>query len=299
MVLAVSLAGVVGGGATARADEAGERQLLYFNHAYGVFDRETADAIEDSAYLREFASFQVRTTTGAGGQTWTGRYLMGRETYLELFGVGDLPGQDGTLGSAGLGVSTERAGDLRTVIERLPRFGVAEPVEFRQTRDFGDGVPVPWFDAVFTTSSYDAFGAWGMEYLPEYFADPRSNTEPAGYPGDVGRERYLSDGYREHLMRDVTSVRIGVTERDLADTVPLLRAGGYTVRSVAGGAVATGGGTTIRLDTVERERAGLREVRLALNEPVAYRHVEPLGNSTLVVGPGDRAVWTFGGGTAE
>ncbi|MEU9555325.1 DUF5829 family protein [Streptomyces fumanus] len=299
MVLAVSLAGVVGGGATARADEAGERQLLYFNHAYGVFDRETADAIEGSAYLREFASFQVRTTTGAGGQTWTGRYLMGRETYLELFGVGDLPGQDGTLGSAGLGVSTERAGDLRTVIGRLPRFGVAEPVEFRQTRDFGDGVPVPWFDAVFTASSYDAFGAWGMEYLPEYFADPRSDTEPADHPGDVGRERYLSDGYREHLMRDVTSVRIGVTERDLADTVPLLRAGGYTVRSVAGGAVATGGGTTIRLDAVERERAGLREVRLALNEPVAYRHVEPLGNSTLVVGPGDRAVWTFDGGTAE
>jgi hypothetical protein len=296
MVLAVSLVGVVGGGVTAWADTAGH---LYFNHAYGVLDRETADAIEDSAYLREFANFQVRTTTGAGGQTWTGRYLMGRETYLELFGVGDLPGQDGTLGAAGMGISTEQAGDLPKVIERLPEYGVAEPVEFRQTRDFGDGVPVPWFDAVLTTVTYDAFNAWGSEYLPEYFADPRSNTEPAGHPGDVGRERYLSDDYREHLMRDVTFIRIAVTEGDLADTVPLLRAGGYAVRSLdGGGVVATGGGTTLRFDVVPREQAGMRQVRLALNEPVAYRHVEPIGNSTLVVGPGDRAVWNFDDDTA-
>jgi hypothetical protein len=297
--LTISLTGATEGGArTARAEESGsahDRQLLFYNHAYGVLDRETADAIEHSDYLRDFANFQVRTTTGSGGQTWTGRYLMGRETYLELFGVGDLPGQDGVLGAAGMGVSTERAGDLATVVERLRDQGIANPVEFRQTRDFGDGVPVPWFDAVFTTAQYDAFGAWAMEYRPEYFADPRSNTEPAAHPGDVGRERYLSDAYRDRLMRDVTSVRLAVTERDLANTVPLLRAGGFVVRPVAGGGVvAQRGGTTIRFEAVPRDQAGLRQVEMSLNRPVEYRHEERIGRSTLVVGPGSRAVWTFG-----
>ncbi|MFD0266153.1 DUF5829 family protein [Streptomyces sp. NPDC127106] len=299
LALAVALTGLVGGAAgTASAQEerspAG-RQLLFYNHAYGVLDRETADAVEHSAYLRTFANFQVRTTTGSGGETWTGRYLMGRETYLELFGVGDVPGQDGTLGAGGMGVSAERSGDLATVTARLRDQGVPNPVTFRQTRDFGDGLPVPWFDAVFTTGQYDAFGAWGMEYLPEYFADPRGNTEPASCPGDVGRERYLSDGYRDHLMRDVTSIRLGVTARDLANTVPLLRAGGFTVRELSDGSVvARGGGTTIRLDTVAREQAGLRQVEMSLNHPVLHRHEERIGQSTLVVGPGDRAVWTFG-----
>jgi hypothetical protein len=282
--LAVALLGTVG--ATARAEHTGH-QLLHFNHAYGVFDRETADAIEHSAYLRDFANFQVRTTTGAGGQQWTGRYLMGRETYLELFGVGDIPGQDGTLGSAGLGLGTERDGDIEKVAGNL-----TDPLEFLQTRDFGDGVPVPWFDAIFTAETYDSFGAWAMEYRPEYFADPRGNTEPADFPGDVGSERYLSDGYRDHLMRDVTDVRIGVTQRDLDATVPLLRAGGMTVRTVPSGVVATGGGTTIRFDAVPREQAGMKYVELSLNRPVP-RHVEQLGNSTLVVGPGPRATWTF------
>ncbi|MFJ8331744.1 DUF5829 family protein [Streptomyces sp. NPDC094437] len=298
MVLAVALVGAVEGGTrTARAEEGRApdgRQLLFFNHTYGVFDRETADAIEHSDYLREFANFQIRTTTGTGGERWTGRYLMGRETYLELFGVGDVPGQDGTLGSAGLGLSTEYAGDLATVTRRLPDEGVADPVAFRQTRDFGDGVPVPWFDAVFTDAGYDAFGAWGMEYLPEYFADPRGDTQPARYPGDVGRERYLSDGYRDHLMRDVTSVRLAATAGDLADTVPLLRAGGFDVRTLTGGAVlARGGGTTIRLDPVTRDRAGLRQLELSLNRPLKDRHEQRIGHSTLTVGPGSGAVWTF------
>lgn len=90
MVIALASAGAVQGGAgTARAEQdrsATGRQLLFCNHAHGVLNRETADAIEHSSCLRDFAAFQVRTTTGTGGQTWTGRCPTGRETYLELFG---------------------------------------------------------------------------------------------------------------------------------------------------------------------------------------------------------------------
>lgn len=295
LVLAAVLAALLGGGAMpagAQSPPAG-RQLLFYNHAYGVLDRETADAIENSAYLRDFANFQIRTTTGAGGQTWTGRYLLGRETYLELFGVGDLPAPDDNFGSGGMGISTERAGDLTTVVNRLKAMGIANPVGFDQTRDFGDGVPVPWFTAIFTTDQYDRFGAWGMEYRPEYFADPRSATEPPNYPGDIGRERYLSDGYQDHLMRNVSGIRLAVTARDLANTVPLLRAGGFAVVSRPSGAVATRGGTTLRFDAVPLAEVGLRQVEFALNRPVVHRHEERIGRSTLAVGPGPRAVWTF------
>ncbi|QIB48519.1 DUF5829 family protein [Streptomyces aureoverticillatus] len=302
LALTAALLGTVEGGArTARAESGGPhpgRQLLFFNHAYGVLDRETADAVEHSAYLRKFANFQVRTTTGSDGRTWTGRYLLGRETYIELFGVGDVP--DSPLGDTGMGVSTERTGDLATARERLRDEGVTDPVDFSQTRDFGDGVPVPWYDGFLTLDAYDSFGAWSMEYRQEYFADPRSNTEPAAYPGDVGRERYLPDTYRERRMRDVTSLHLATSARDVGNTVPLLRAGGFHVRSLAdGGAVAKRGGTTIRLDAVASDEAGLRQVTFSLNRPVAHRHEERIGRSTLVVGPGAGAVWTFGEGAAD
>lgn len=292
VVVAVPL--LAAGVADSRADGLPGR-LLQFNHAYSVLDPATADAIEHSSYLRRFANFELRTTTGAGGQTWTGRYLLGRETYLELFGAGDLPGPDGKPGAGGLGLSTEVADDLTEVTDELHGEGVSHPIEFSQTRDFGDGKPVPWFDSVFTTQHYDAFGAWAMEYRPEYFADPRSKTEPADHQDDVGRERYLPDTYRRHLMRDVTSIRIGVTARDLANTVPLLRAGDFTVvPRPDGGVMAHGDDTSIRFDVVPRNQIGLRQIEMSLNRPLGYRHEERLGRSTLVVGPFKKAVWTFG-----
>ena len=294
-VLGTALVGAgQGGAAPAPSGEAGAgRQLLFYNHAYGVLDRATADAIEHSEYLKGFANFQVRTTTGADGAVWTGRYLMGRETYVELFGVGDLPAPDGDLGSTGMGVSVERTGDLATVVDRLADLGITDPLEFQQTRDFGDGVPVPWFDAIFTTGEYDKFGTWGMEYEPAYFEDPRSNTEPPSYEGDIGRERYLPDTYRDRLMRDVSGIRLAVTARDLDNTVPLLKAGGFAVHQGNGGAVATRGGTTIRFDAVPVAEVGLRQVDFTLNHPTGNRHTEHLGTSTLVVGPAARATWTF------
>lgn len=271
---------------------AADRHLLYFNHAYSVLDRTTADAIEHSDYLRDFANFEVRTTTG-GGMTWTGRYLYGQHTYLELFGEGDLPGQDAEFGSAGMGVMTEHTGDLKTVGDRIQAQGIT-PATGQQTRDFGDGKPIPWFDYVRATSDqYDAFDPWGMEYQESYLADPRSKAAPASYPGDVSRDRTLSDAYKDHQMRDVTAIRIGVPQRDLTNTVPLLKAGGFKLHSLPTGITATDGGTTIRLDAVPRSQAGLKRVEIALNHPATKRESHRIGNSTLTINPGRPAVWTF------
>jgi len=170
---------------------------------------------------------------------------------------------------------------------------VADPIEFQQKRNWGDGTPpTPWFDAIFTDLQYDRFGAWGMEYRPEYFADPRGKTQPARYPGDVGRERYLPDNYRDHLMRDITSIEFAITERDYASTLPLLRAGGFKLKTDSRGVTALRGGTTMRFDKAQIGQTGLKRIEFELNRGVA-RHVERIGGSTLVVGPGKRAVWTF------
>ncbi|MDX8028887.1 DUF5829 family protein [Lentzea sp. BCCO 10_0856] len=286
MILAILLVLAAAGPA-----QAGERQLLFYNHAWGTFGRATADAVEHSAYLKKFADFEVRTTTGADGKVWTGRYLRGRETYLEVFGIGDVPGKDGELGAAGLGLSTERDGDLDTLKTKLRAAG-QKPIDYLQTRDFGDGKPVPWFDSMFLVEQYDRFGAWAMEYRDEYLNDPRSKVGPARFPGDVTRERYLPDTYQNRLMRDITLIHLAVTATDLAATLPLLRAGGFLVVSSPGGVVASRGGTTMWLDSVPDGQTGLKRVEFSLNR-AAGRHVERLGTSTLVVGPGARAVWTF------
>lgn len=193
VVLALALAGAVGGAVgTAQAEgnrSSSDRQLLFYNHSYGVLDRETADAIEHSDYLRDFANFQVRTTTGSGGQTWTGRYLMGRQTYLELFGVGDIAGPDGTLGSAGLGLSTERDGDLATVTERLKSEGAPTPSNSSRPGTSVTGCPcrgsTPSSPPSSTTPSKPGRWSTGRSTSPTLAATPSPRASPATSAGSA------------------------------------------------------------------------------------------------------------------
>lgn len=299
VVAGVALTGTVEAGAKTAQDSerrsSADGQLLYYNHSYGVVDRETADAVENSDFLRDFANFEVRTTS-SGNLTWKGRYLYGGQTYIELFGTGDLPGQDGNFGSTSVAYSSEHDGDLAKVSQKLRDKGFDKLDEFLQQRNFGDGVLVPWFDGVqFPVADYpyDAFGAWAMEYREEYFDDPRSKTGPAAYPGDITRQRYLPDTYKDHQMRDLTRIRFAVTELDLNTQLPLFEAGGLDVKKVPGGAIVKDGLTTIQYDVVSADKVGLKQIQMSLNASVDDRHEERIGNSTLVVGPGDRAVWTF------
>ncbi|AKU16422.1 DUF5829 family protein [Luteipulveratus mongoliensis] len=289
MLLAVVSTVALAPGSAAESPPA-RPQVAYLNHTYSVFDQATADAIEHSTYLPKFGVFQVRTTS-SGETSWTGRYLMGRETYLEMFGPNDLAPPDNVIGMTGLAVATERRGKINTVQERLTASGNA-PTRAVQTKVFGDDV-VPWFDYVFTTADYDGYFTWAMEYLPSYLDDPRAKAEPGTDPDDVRGARVLSDDYKKRLMRDVTGVEIGVTARDLTPARTMLQAAGYVVVDSPQGFVARGRGTTLRYVTTDRAHAGWRRIDFALNRPVAYRHVETIGHSQLVVGPGTKATWTF------
>ncbi|WP_129837749.1 DUF5829 family protein [Streptomyces sp. RFCAC02] len=276
-----------------QAQQTADEPTLYYNHSYAVIDAETAEAIDNSEYLRDFANFEIRTTTGAE-LTWSGSYIYGSETYFEFFAEGELPGQDANYGSSSLALSAEYTGGLQTATERLTEAGV-DPLEFRQTRDFGDGVPVGWFDGFnMPVTEWDTFGAWAMEYLPEYFEDPRSNTDPAAYPGDISRERYQTDDYQDHLMREITGLRFGVSERDLSDNLPLFEAAGLDIEYFDDGDVHVSDGVTeVQFDVVPAGEYGLQWIKMALNESQDVMTEERIGNSTLSVGPGARAVWTF------
>jgi hypothetical protein len=62
-----------------------DSQAALLRHSSAVVNQTTANAIEQSDYLRRFWVFNVHTTHADGSETWTGRYLTGRKTYLKVF----------------------------------------------------------------------------------------------------------------------------------------------------------------------------------------------------------------------
>jgi hypothetical protein len=262
-----------------------------FNHAYAVLDRGTADAIADSALLRDLGAFEVRTTR-ADDDSWTGRYLRGRSTYLEIFGDGDI---EAPVGATGIGLSPDHIGGLDLIEDRLARAEGATPVREHRVRQFDDG-EVPWFEALSLAAKPELSAIWVMEYDPAWFADPRSGSGPAAGEADVSRRRYLAGGYDVgRPLLDVVGVHLSVTPDDLDTHRRLFTAAGLVVSGTDDG-LAAGDGTTAVTLVVAPERAavGLRRLDLSLSTHMR-RQVEDLGSSRLIVGPDATATWEFNG----
>ena len=274
-------------------------QVAELNHVYATVDRETADAIRNSDFLRGFANLEVRTTTGTRA-SWTGRYLYGKRTYIEFFAPEDfqINEKPAPVGAWGLAVSGDAVGFNRELKRRLETAGHKAVVEV-DTRKLGNAT-VPWFEALTAVSQHGDSGAlgetvsvWAMEYQPSYFELPEAGKEAAEGADDIiSRERYQSDAYAGKMMRDILSVHFNVGPSDFARIEPLLSAAGYRLRHGANEVLATGAETELRFTLTDPGAQGLRQVRFALNAAAA-RRVESIGRSTLVVGPDATATWTF------
>jgi hypothetical protein len=276
-----------------------EPQIAELNHVFATVDPQTAEAIRKSEFLRRFANLEIRTTTGTRS-SWTGRYLYGKQTYIEFFAPEDFHINDkpAPIGSWGIALSGDTVGFNKVFKRRLEAAGDKALIEV-DTRKFGDRT-VPWFEALTAISKHGDSGAlgktvsvWAMEYKPSYFELPEAAKEPAEGPDDIiSRERYQSDAYAERMMRDVVRVHFDVGPQDFARIEPLLRAAGYRIARSAGAVLADGAEADFHFTLTAPNAQGLREVRFALNAPV-QRHIETIGRSTLVVGPDAAATWTF------
>ncbi len=127
--------------ATARGLQPSADGVAILDDVYGVVDTITADAIADCDYLRDFGRFVVGTTS-ADGETWTGRYLFGRRTYVGVR-ASDFQGLEEQF-TCGIGLSTHNRGDMAMLAARVEEHD-GEVVTGRTTRQEGDQ-HVPWFD---------------------------------------------------------------------------------------------------------------------------------------------------------
>jgi len=263
-------------------------QAAFLDHVYVVVDAGTAEEIERSEFLRTLGRFEVETVV-ADGETWTGRYLMGRRTYVELFGPDDVESSDEG-GVVGIGLSTRDRGELAIIARRMKQAGVDAEIG-RRTRD-KDDAHLPWFDHLSRMGSPQALSLWVMEYL----ADP-TDLERRESTYLKWTEQVQDDGGKRPgpLLGDLHAVELGTTADDIAMVEPLLNAVGFTVTRTRDTLLASDATTTITLHRTTRDDAGLQRLEFTLTSPIAEAQVEIIGSSRCIIGPGDRGTWEFSG----
>lgn len=264
---------------------------LYLNHLYLVVDSATYHDITASNFLSgQFAGFETRTTE-SGGIKWTGTYLYGRRTYLEIFGPRGLPGAQ--VGDVGIVLGTERAGELDSL---RARFAAEQyPVDTLTRMHPDSGAPYPWFMALRAGGAdrtSDRVSLSIMEYSAAMAG--RAAVHDSLPLTDRSRYRFREGQFDDsRLLGDLTGATLALPAADLEKMQRTLRAAGVTVEAEGQGAVIRLDAFTLHLTTAW-ERPGVRRLEFALLREAVANPTYRFGPRTrLRFGPGAFAAWEF------
>lgn len=264
---------------------------LLLNHVYFVVDSATYHDIGASPFLAgQFAGFEMRTTE-SGGLRWSGIYLYGRHTYLEVFGPGGLPGSQE--GDVGIGLASEQPGGIRSLMQRFGAQHFPFDTLTRMTSDSAGAIP--WFLSWRASGPEllsDRTALWVMEYSA---AMARRMKQRDSLPdSDRSRDRFIATHQvRDQLMAELVSATIAMPVDDIAKVSRTLDRAGVPVISGGDGAVIQLEGFTLRL-LPAWDRPGVRKLEFSLNREALANPTYRFGTSSrLRFGPGRIAVWEF------
>lgn len=146
---------------------------VFFNHIYAIIDEDTYDAIKNSTFLKnEFSNFEERTNANEN-TTWTGIYLTGESTYIELFNNKDKKKlQEGELKIAetGIAFSVDRQEEIEKIIKPFQQLFPGNIRDGLFKRNFDHSI-VPWFYYLEGTNALSMkpyLSTWIMSYHQDY-----------------------------------------------------------------------------------------------------------------------------------
>ncbi|MEA5500193.1 DUF5829 family protein [Limnoraphis robusta] len=265
---------------------------IEFNHLYVTLDSETLDSIAKSEFIsQEFCTIS-RDTVKTDAESWTGIYLRGKHSYLELFPPGGAEGL--REGFSGIGFNSQQAGQIDIVQEKLrPLLGAKEILSDLQVRQTEAG-KVPWFYYLsINPSEREAFASWLMEFHQDYL---KYKNIKLTSDGCFNRAAYLKslDTSETSLFDDVSEVHLELTLSEQEELALLLQAFGY--ESSCEGDITTyhSHGFMIQVCQKVAPRYRIRKVVCTLKEQLQQEKTFTFGKNAQLNLGNSLAIWEFG-----
>jgi Family of unknown function (DUF5829) len=244
--------------APARAAPSGRPEVV-LNHLSVVLDAATAHDVAANAFLKDsFASVSQKANVSNDGKHWTGTYVYGERTYLEMYEAGPAQGEPG---SSGVALGVEHVGDVSRLVVPLADAGAEATVVLRTVQG-PSGAQVPWFyqlRAFYRSDPPSNTTRWVMEYQKDFL-----RTVEPGKDGISRAQLAARFQQKNRLVKEVVGATLALSEREMERFVKELEVYGWTVRSEGARRTATGGGTTLTLIPSTPSVKGLTAVRFQL-----------------------------------
>lgn len=266
---------------------------VFLNHVNVIINEHTYDEIKKSDFLKnEFCHCKERTNSGTpAGVTlsWTGFYLTGENTYIELFNKKNEKNLHAIeIGNVGLGFSVDSKEEIKKIIE-LFKQKFASNITHGLYEKKIDNALIPWFYYVTVTNMLPQFDTWVMAYHKDYCK--KFNTDSITRK-DYNKEYNAVLFDKAKLFKDIEEVTLLLSDEAKIKFIERQIFLGYTCEETTDCIICRGPGITFRLTTSEDQTCKLLGLQMNLTREINDFQTYKLGNSTLKL-EHKTATWIF------
>jgi|GEM_PF-560485 [ribosomal protein S5]-alanine N-acetyltransferase len=269
---------------------------VFLNHINAVIDEKTYDEIVKSEFLKnEFCKSKEKTNADKD-RSWTGFYMTGENTYIELFNNKNKKSlREMKIAHIGVGFSVDTKDEFEKVLTILKQ-KFANNISHGLLEKNINGKLIPWFyhiefkDDISEMLHMDTLDAWIMAYHKDYL---KFKNIGAFDKESVTRKEYNSDLFdKTKLFKDIEEITFLMSDKIKRKFIERQILLGYTYKEAEECTICCGPGITFKLKSSSNQICKLLQLYMSLNREIKDFKTYHIGNSTIEL-KNKTAIWTF------
>lgn len=266
---------------------------VFFNHLYTILDEATYNEIKKSDFLKnKFCHCEEKTHHGAKSMSWTGFYMTGENTYLELFCNKDKECLENIkIGNIGIAFSVDQEEEFEEITKAFKQKYTTNIHHGIFEKDINHNL-IKWFYFIETTndaSMMPYLDSWVMTYHKDYFKKLNQNS--------ITRQEYNKTFNavpfdKNKLFKDVEEITLLLNNEIKTKFMEKLTLLGYSCQANDNETTCSNSTTIFKLKLSKDQKNKLLKLQMSLNYKINDFQTYTLGNSTLTL-ENQTATWIF------
>jgi len=274
---------------------------VYLNHFFLIVDSSTYKDIVKSGFIKnDFAHFEERATVVNNGESYTGAYVYGENTYFEFFDESNSKGFMPPGLTSGMAFGVEKRDELKIIQQKLKDY--KNGIYALRSREL-KGIQIPWFfmTAVFYGKTAPDIMTWVMEYHEDFLKKWHPDLDPSS-PGIMRKdilERYAAniakhDRPKDKVFKDVIQVNLRLSPKDLKILKGELAVFGYVFSREGNKQICMGPDVKIIIDSTDCGVGKITRIKMSIHRKRKNETSYSFGEkSRLIFHSDNTATWTF------
>ena len=274
---------------------------VYLNHFFLNIDSPTYKDIVESDFVKnEFAHFEERTTVVGKGESYSGAYVYGKNTYFEFFEMSSSQDFMPTGLTSGMAFGVEKKDDIKIIQKKLKDYKNAY-IALRN-REL-DGIQIPWFfmSAVFYGKTAPDIMTWVMEYHEDFLKKWHPDLAPSSpkiarkdilrrYTAKIARP----DLPKDKILKDVIQVNLQLNQKDLEMLKGELSVFGYAFSQEENKHICCSPDVKLVVTLIESGKGKITGIKMSCHSNRYKEKTFEFGErSRLVLHADNTATWIF------